>query len=385
MDWLAVRDRYPGLKTATYLNSCSMGSPSEETLAAANTFLAQWTSLGASSWYELWLAEMAAWRKAVARLVNAKPSEVAWVPSVSAALGSLAGALDRQERDGKGPWAGRRDVVVGDLEFPTAVAAFGVRPRTTLQWAKTHDGIHIPAAQYAAQMRSSTQAVVASRVFYTTGAVQDVAAIAAAARKNGSFAIVDDYQGTGQLPLDVQATGADAVVGGSLKWLCGGVGSAWMVVRSRVLRHLEPTHSGWWANAGMFDFEVGKFAYWKDARRFEGGEAHMPSIFTSRAALEDQLRLGPQRIAQRNRDLTADLVERLTARGHRLRIHPDAARRSAIVMVERKHAARDVAKLAKAGIIVDDRPGCVRISPHFYNTPEENAAVVAALGPAQRT
>ena len=380
MDWLAVRDQYPGLKRATYLNSCSMGSPSEATLAAARTFQDQWTGLGASSWYELWLAEMADWRKNVARLVGAKAKEVAWVPSVSAALGSLAGALDRQDRDGKGAWAGRRDVVAADLEFPTAVAAFGVRPGTSVQWAKSKDGVHVPAAGYAAAMTPSTQAVVASRVFYTTGAVQDVAAICAAARRNGSFAIVDDYQGTGQLPLDVEATCADALVGGSLKWLCGGVGSAWMVVRAKHIKALEPTHSGWWANAGMFEFKVGEFRYWDDARRFEGGEAHMPSIFTSNAAIKDQLRLGPKAIAARNAELTADLVERLEAKGHALRIHADKARRSAIVMVRRKKADKDVARLAKAGLIVDDRPGCVRVSPHFYNTVEENVALVEALG-----
>lgn len=380
MDWMAVRDRYPGLKRATYLNSCSMGSPSEETLAAARTFLDQWTGLGASAWYELWMAEMAAWRKAVARLVGGRPDEIAWVPSVSAALGTLAGALDRQDRDGAGPWAGRRDVAVGELEFPTAVAAFGVRPATKVHWAASPDGVHIPARAYAQQMGPTTQAVVASRVFYTTGAIQPVADITAAARKAGAFAIVDDYQGTGQLPLDVRETGAEAVVGGSLKWLCGSVGCGWLWVRRDVVRKLEPTHSGWWANAGMFDFG-GPFRFWGDARRFEGGEAHMPSIFTSRAAVDDQLRIGPAAIAQRNRELTADLVERLEARGHRLRIHSDPARRSAIVMVQRKAAARDVARLAKKGFIVDDRPGCVRVSPHFYNTADENAAFVEALGP----
>jgi kynureninase len=30
-----------------------------------------------------------------------------------------------------------------------------------------------------------------------------------------------------------------------------------------------------------------------------------------------------------------------------------------------------VAHLARSGIIVDHRPGHVRVSPHFYNTEEE--------------
>jgi kynureninase len=378
VDWLAVRDRFPTLKRATYLNSCSMGAPSEASLEALRTFTEQWTSLGASAWYELWMGEMAAWRKSLAKLVGATPEEVAWTPSVSAALGSIAGALDRQDRSGKGRFAGRRKVVVGDLEFPTALAAFGVRPDTPLHWVPSPDGVHIPAADYAAAMPGA-QAVVASRVFYTTGAIQDVAAIMAAARKEGALGIVDDYQATGQLPLDVSALGADVVVGGSLKWLCGGVACGWMVVRKGLVHELEPTHSGWWANAGMFDFKKREFRYWDDARRFEAGEVNLPSLFTSRAALDLHLDLGPQRIAQRNKDLARDLVERLEDAGVPLRIHADPSRRSAIVMVESKTAKADVARLAKKGIIVDDRPGCVRLSPHFYNTPEENAAVVAAL------
>jgi len=379
MDWLALRDRFPTVRRGTYLNSCSMGAPPDTALAALQTYADQWTGLGASAWYELWLGELAGWRKDVARLVGARPEEIAWTPSVSAALGSIAGALDRQDRAGEGPYAGRRKVVVGDLEFPTALAAFGVRPDTPVAWAKSSDGVHIPAAAYAAQM-GGAQAVVASRVFYATGAIQDVAAISAAARKAGALAIVDDYQATGQLPLDVAATKADVVVGGSLKWLCGGVGCGWMAVRRKLIAQLEPTHSGWWANAGMLDFEPGAFRFWDDARRFEGGEVHVPSLLTSRAAVRVHLEAGPARIARRDRELTDDLVERLEDKGHALRIHPDRKRRSAIVMVRRKDAKADVARLAKAGIVVDDRPGCVRVSPHFYNTAEENQAFVAALG-----
>jgi selenocysteine lyase/cysteine desulfurase len=379
VDWTAVRDRVPTVRRGTYLNSCSMGAPSQDALDALRTFTEQWTGLGASAWYELWLAELADWRRNVARLVGAQPEEVAWTPSVSAALGSLSGALDRQDRAGTGRFAGRRKVVVGDLEFPTAVATFGVRPDTPIAWAKSTDGVHIPAAAYEEQMQGA-QAVVASRVFYTTGAVQDVGAIAAAARNAGALSIVDDYQATGQLPLDVAALGLDVVVGGSLKWLCGGVACGWMVVRKPLIRELEPTHSGWWANAGMFDFQPGAFRFWDDARRFEGGEVNLPSLFTSNAALKVLLGLGPELVAARDRELALDLVERLEDAGHRLRQHPDPTRRSAIVMVERRDAKADVKRLAKAGIIVDDRPGCVRVSPHFYNTVAENQAFVENLG-----
>ncbi len=384
MDWAAVRDLFPQLRQVTYLNSCSMGALSSDGREALARFQDEWATLGASAWYELWMKEIGEWRSNLARLIGAAPDEVAWLPSVSAGLGSIASALGRHNASG-GRFSGRHEVVVGDLEFPTAVSSFGLRPGTTLRWAASPDGIQIPAAAYAAAMGPSTQAVVASRVFYATGAVQPVTEIAAAARAAGALAVVDDYQATGQLPLDVGAVGADVVVGGSLKWLCGGVGCGWMHVRRGLVRELEPTHAGWWANAGMFDFRIKEFRFWDDARRFEGGEVNLPSLFTSNAAFRLLHRLGPGRVARRTQDLARDLWERLEDRGVPLRIHPESAKRTAIVMVPRPDAHADVARLAKAGIIVDDRPGCVRISPHFYNTEDENEKAVQALvGPSAR-
>jgi selenocysteine lyase/cysteine desulfurase len=379
MDWLAVRANYPGLKRATNLNSCSMGTPSEATLAALGHYTDQWVALGASAWYELWLGEVADWRKNVAKLIGCKAKEVAWTPSVSAALASLSGALDRHNRDGHGRFANRHEVIVGDLEFPTALSTFSVRPKTSIRWAKSPDGTNIPAATYAAAMGPDTQAIVASRVFYTTGAVQPVAEIQLAAKKAGALCIIDDYQATGQLPLDVGKLGLDVAVGGSLKWLCGGVASGWMFVRSSLIKDLEPTHAGWWANAGMFDFQPDTFRFWDDARRFEGGELNLPSLFTSNAAIKDLLKIGPARAAERTQHLARDLVERLEAAGLPLRIHPDPALRSAIVMVKARQPEKAVARLAKQGIIVDNRPGCVRLSPHFYNTEAEGELVVDRL------
>jgi len=221
--------------------------------------------------------------------------------------------------------------------------------------------------------------VLASRVFYTTGAIQDVKGIAAAARKAGAFSFVDDYQGTGQVDLDVHAQGMDALASGALKWLCGGQACAFLYVRRPLIAKLEPTISGWWANAGMFDFKLDRFRLWDDARRFELGTVNVGSVYLARAAMQVHLRLGVPAIQRRIRALTADLVERLEDAGHALRIHPDPRSRSGIVMVQRPDAKADVRRLAKKGIIVDSRPGCVRVSPHFYNTEEENAAVVAAL------
>jgi selenocysteine lyase/cysteine desulfurase len=93
-------------------------------------------------------------------------------------------------------------------------------------------------------------------------------------------------------------------------------------------------------------------------------------------------RAEPRKAFERIAALTDDLVARLDDAGFELKLAPDRARRSAIVMVRHPDAPGAVHALAQRGIIVDYRAGYVRISPHFYNTADENAAVVAALAAA---
>lgn len=364
--------------SGVYLNHCSMGLPTARVQQALQDYLREWTTLGAGGWDEVWLDRLTEWRKLTARLVGCRSDEVAWLPSVGAGLGALASALAVQASTG-GRLEGRNEVVLADLEFPAALAAFSPRRDLRVRIARSADRIGVEPERYAAQMGPRSRAVVASRVFYGTGGVQDVATIAAAARKAGAFSILDDYHGTGQIPLDVKAMGVDAAVGGSLKWLRGGIGSAWMYVDRRRIRSLEPAHSGWWANQGMLDF-AGRFRYWDDARRFECGEVNLPSLATSTEAARELLDLGPARVGRRIQTLRRDLVERLADAGHAVREHADPARRSGIVMLPRAEAAADVARLARRGITVDARGPALRISPHHDTAPGDLERFVEALG-----
>jgi selenocysteine lyase/cysteine desulfurase len=48
-------------------------------------------------------------------------------------------------------------------------------------------------------------------------------------------------------------------------------------------------------------------------------------------------------------------------------------------MIKHDNGPEAVAHLARAGIIVDHRPGHIRVSPHFFNTEEELAFLLGAL------
>ena len=68
-------------------------------------------------------------------------------------------------------------------------------------------------------------------------------------------------------------------------------------------------------------------------------------------------------------------------RGLKPKVAATAAERSGIVMLPSDDPARDVRRLAAAGIITDARPGHVRVSPYFYNVPDDHRALLEHLSP----
>jgi kynureninase len=365
------RAEFPILESSTYLNSCSLGPLSHRSERYLEEYRELWHSMGASAWYEKWIGRIEELRARVARLWNAQEREVGLTHSVSVALSSIASAVD---------YGKRNRVVVADLDFPTIAYQWMVKPGVELVRVPSDDGITVPAERWAEYVDERTAIVATSHVFYGTGYIQDIPAIGRVARDAGALFVVDGYQAMGQLPVDPRALGADVYVAGPLKWMLGGPGLAYLWVRNERIRELHPTITSWFAAKDQFRFGIGDFEFRDDAQRFAMGTPAIPTMYTALGGAEIVLDVGPERIRERNAALTEDLIARVRSElGAEMRIAPDAAERSAIVMVRMDDAPGAVARLAQSGIIVDHRAGHVRISPHFYNTPEENARVVDTL------
>ena len=84
-------------------------------------------------------------------------------------------------------------------------------------------------------------------------------------------------------------------------------------------------------------------------------------------------------LRQRTVLLNQDLVRRLGEHGYHLRIPSDSRHHAGITIHEIDDQLALTHKLAERAIIVDKRPGAVRVSPYFYNTLEENQIFVRAL------
>jgi selenocysteine lyase/cysteine desulfurase len=366
------RPQFPIFQSATYLNSCSLGALSERSRQALFEFADLWDDMGASAWYEHWLNAAQEVRAQFAAMIGADLSESALAPSVSAALSTIASAID---------FGDRPRVVTTELDFPTLVYQFlakraiGVEPVVL----RSPDGVSVPVEAFAEAVDERTALVATSHVYYTTGAIQDIAAVAEIARASGALSLIDAYQSTGQLPVNARELGVDILLTGALKWLLGGQGLAFIYVRQPLGAELQPTAVSWFGVEDQFAFDASELKLRSDARRFELGTPAVPTVYTARAGMELVLEVGVERIRRRVASLTEDLLDRARAGGLRVRGAADAEKRSGIVMVEHPDPAEAVGRLVKAGVICDYRPGAVRLSPHFYNTTDDNAKAIRII------
>jgi kynureninase len=369
---LAYRDEFPILQKKTYLNSCSLGALSKRSMQGIEEFMELWNEWGAHAWYEIWLGQIAQVRQKFASLIGAQLHEVAIAPSVSAALGSISTAID---------YTRRNKVVMADMDFPTLAYQWLVKQRSGIEccFVESPDRIYVPAELFEPVVDDRTALVATSRVCYTSGYIQDIRAVADIAHKNGAYILVDDYQGTGQIPIDVNAVDVDFLVTGTLKWLMGGPGLALVYIREGLLPSITPMVAGWFGHREQFQFKIRDFEFRPDATRIEMGTPAVPTVYAANGGLDIVLEASVESIGERSRYLTNDLIARAREHGWNVRAPLEPECRSSIVMLELDQPEEIVQQLVLRDIITDSRPGLLRISPYFYNTIEENAVVIDAI------
>ena len=371
-----LRDReFPWTAETTYLNNASVGPIPERTRLALEAFNARRTAPHLLPDRDI-LAELAAARAAVARLIGAEAGEIALVPSTSVGLNVAARAL---------PLAPGEVVLVSDREFPANVypwKALQAQGVTTELAPVGPEGW--PDEDYLVERLADprVRVLAVSFVQFSNGYRADLARLSAACRANGAYLVVDAVQGLGQVPLDVRSVPVDLLACGGQKWLLSPWGSGFLYVRRELIGLLEPVHVGWTAFEGTDDYgSLLRYAdrLRDDARRFEVGAIAAQDAVGMRISLELVMELGVAAVAAYVRSLTEPLLAWAAGRGVRVASPTDPAHRTAITCLAPADARAAHRALKAAGIVCALREGAIRISPHCYNTPEEMEKVVGAL------
>jgi selenocysteine lyase/cysteine desulfurase len=306
-------------------------------------------------------------RTAAARLINAEPSDVALIPSISYGVATAARLLTISR--------GTRVLVLEDdhsspvLEWHSRADAQGF----TVETIKRPDDGDWTSAVLAAIERSGAAPVSLasiSWVHWSDGGLIDVDKVGAALRQRGAAFLIDATQGVGVLAMDVKRLDPDFVLFPTYKWVLGPYGRAFLYVARRhqggiPLEQIAAGRRNVRAENAVYFTDLD---YVGDARRFDMGERdYFISMEMASIGMEMLADWGAPAVAQRLLMLTERIAEGV--RGIGLSVPKSHLRAPHILSLGFKGGmpAGLVEGLASEGVYVAPRLRRLRISPHVYN------------------
>jgi kynureninase len=364
-DLVDYRDEFPVVRRKSYLISASLGPVSERSKRYLGEFVEAWETMGAPEpvWFERIFPRIREVKRIYAGMIGAELAELAVTTNVTMALASVLSCLDLSGE--------RNRIVLTELDFPTDghVALAHRRRGADVTFLRSPDGLTVPVESFADAIDERTALVIINRVLYRSSALLDVREICRLAREAGAWTVIDDFHGAGIVPIDVHELGCDFHTTGVLKWLCGGPGLTFLYARKDLIPTLEPSIAGWWSQREPFAFKTEELDWHPTARRFETGTHPAPTAFIAQGGLEIITEVGPERIRQRQGELTDSLIERADAAGLEVRTPRDRSARGGVVNIGVGEQAGKIAEaLYERDVCVDHRGDGIRVSPHFFTT-----------------
>jgi len=363
---LKWRREFPILEHTTYLISNSLGAMPRGVRDSMNSYADAWAKRGVRAWEEGWWELARSVAGQIAPLIGAGAGEISLHQNVTTTQAVIASCFD---------WRGPRNkVVMTDLEFPSVQYFYHEQRRHGASVAMVPSGnaVRFDLDAFLAAIDETTLLVPISLVLFRSSFIVNARAIIEKAHRVGAHVVLDAFQATGTIPVDVRALGADFAVGGVLKWLCGGPGVAYLYAREDLRRALQPSFTGWLAHRRPFAFEAGAIDARDDAYRFLNGTPHVPALYACQPGLAILNEIGAKAIREKSVRMTTRVLQGAKARGWRVNTAENPAERAGTISLDCPHAMEVCQELLAREILIDYRPQAgIRISPHFYNREEE--------------
>lgn len=385
MDLNKLREETPGAESAVYLNNASCSLMPQPVVDAVQDYFALESRIGGFPAVAKKADAHQAVYASVARLIGAKPSEIALMGSNTLAWASVFYGMRFKEGD----------------RILTSRSEYGANYVEMLQMQKRTGCVIevIPSDNTGATSPSALEKMIDEQVKLIAvnwiptngGLVNPVVEIGKIANTHDVPFLVDACQAVGQMPVDVNEIGCDYLTCAGRKWLRGPKGSGFLYVRDSRLDDIEP---GIIDDIGAAWVEPDRYVLRADARRFETHE-HAPALRLGLgAAAEYALSIGIENIRDHVRDMADDIRKELASMPG-VSVQDLGSERGALVTFSHDTlAAKDIVGQAledgvwlktipRAGALMDTTARgideLVRISAHYYNNADDIEACLRSL------
>jgi kynureninase len=373
------RSEFPTLASGIHLLSHSLGPVPRAARESMLAYIDAWEhhtseDAWATSWWEL--SRRVGDR--IARILGGQPGSVQIQPNASLALATVASCFDFQSN-------ARNKVVTTALDFPSMEYFWDGQRQigAQIEVVPAADGISVPLERILDAIDSQTCLVALAHTSYRSSSRIDARAIVERAHQKGALVLLDVYQSAGVVSLKAADWNVDFLIGGTIKWLCGGPSCGYLYVRPDLQRDLRPRLTGWVAHDAPFEFAQAPMRYARSVRRFAQGTPSIPALYSAIPGLEIIEKVGIAEIAAESKRRTQWMIDFASERGWTINTPRETDQRGGSVMIGVDDAKLMSERLSEQKVFVDWRPGAgLRISPHFFNTDdevEEALNILAAL------
>jgi selenocysteine lyase/cysteine desulfurase len=387
MDLAALRRDTPGTAERVHLNNAGAALQPRPVLDAVRDHLALEARIGGYEAADARAAQVESARGYLAELVGAEPGQIAFCEHATAAFAAALSSVPFKSGDAL--VTTRNDYVSNQLMYLSLERRLGIRVLKAPD--APEGGVDVTALEELVH-KTRPRLVAVTHVPTNSGLVQDVASVGEICKRKDALFLLDACQSVGQMPIDVRDISCDFLSATARKFLRGPRGAGFLYVSGRALEAgLEPLfidmRGADWTLEDLYQPAP-------DARRFETWEFAYALVLGLGAAARYALDVGIEPASQRAWQLAARAREAL-ADLPGVRVLDRGRVRSAIVsaFVPGWDPPQLVRTLRERGINTSaiDRSyavldmdekgveGAIRISPHYYNTEGEVAAVVDAL------
>ena len=370
------RDEFPTLVSGIHLLSHSLGPVPRAARESMLAYCDAWEHhTGEDAWATSWWELSQLVGDGIARILGGTAGSVQIQPNASIALASVASCFDFAA-------TGRNKVVTTALDFPSMEYIWDAQKElgAAVEVVASADGVSTPLERIIAAIDDHTCLVALSHTSYRSSSRIDARAIVEHAHAKGALVLLDVYQSAGVVELEAANWNVDFLIGGTIKWLCGGPACGYLYVRPDLQRAFKPRLTGWVAHDAPFDFAHAPMRYARSVRRFAQGTPSIPALYSALPGLEIIEAVGVAEIARESRRRTEWMIGFALEHGWTLNTPRQASERGGTVMIGVENGPAMVERLAEKKVFVDCRPKAgLRISPHFFNSDEEVEEAMAIL------
>lgn len=362
---LEYRKHFPALEECVHFISHSLGCVPARAKDDLAEFFELWRTKSITAWGD-WLPEVDRAAERIQKIISAPQGTVIMHQNVSTVMSVLASCFDYTPE--------RNKVVFEATQFPTVSYVWHAEQRRGAQCVlvPSQDKITIDADAMCAAIDEHTLVVPISHVVFSSAYIQDAKKIIARAKEVGAHVILDCYQSIGTVPIDVVDLGVSFACGGSVKYLCGGPGAAWLYVRKDLIEQFAPRVTGWFGNEAPFAFTMPDQTYADNIWRYMGGTPAVAALYQARAGQSIIAEIGVRRIRDKSLVMTQKCIDWVDELGLTLNSPRPAETRGGSVVFDFVGSADVCRELNRRKFFCDHRPGAgIRIAPHFYTKAEE--------------